>query len=190
MLPHHTDGAVIGGGGAARVGPADAGPAPDAAFREFVEGSWHRLLRTGYLLTGDYGAAEDLVQTALMRTYRHWARVRRGDAPEAYVRRVMVNITVSVWHRRRLVEHATAELPDGSGVPDHQHEYAERDALWGSVRRMPPRMRTVFVLRYFEDMSEAEVAQTMGCAVGSVKSQIARGLARLRAELDAEGGPR
>ena len=187
-LPHRTNGAVIGPG--PRVGPGGLGQSAEASFREFVEGSWHRLLRTAYLLTGDHGAAEDLVQTALMRTYRHWARIQRDGAPDAYVRRAMVNINISTWRRRRLVEHVTADVPEASGVADHQNTYAVRDELWRTVRAMPPRMRTVFVLRYFEDMSEAEVARTMGCAVGSVKSQIARGLARLRTELDAEGSAR
>ncbi len=188
-MPHHHDGTTVGRA-SARVGPRGASDPAEASFREFVEGSWHRLLRTGYLLTGDHGTAEDLVQTALMRTYKHWNRVRESQAPEAYVRRAMANITVSAWRRRRLVEHSTAHLPETAGTGDHQNEYAVRDELWRTVRAMPPRMRTVFVLRYFEDMTEAEVAQTMGCAVGSVKSQISRGLARLRAELTAEGSAR
>jgi RNA polymerase sigma-70 factor (sigma-E family) len=188
-LPHRTNGAVVGPG-TARVGPAGAGREADASFRAFVEGSWHRLLRTAYLLTGDHGTAEDLVQTALMRTYKHWGRIERGESPEAYVRRAMVNISISAWRRRRLVEHATADVPETAGAADHQQDHAVRDELWRTVCAMPPRMRTVFVLRYFEDMSEAEVARTMGCAVGSVKSQIARGLVRLRAELTAEGSTR
>ncbi|GAA1981428.1 SigE family RNA polymerase sigma factor [Catenulispora subtropica] len=167
------------------------GSAPKAvqedSFREFVEASWHRLLRTAYLLTGDHGAAEDLVQTALMRSYKHWGRIERDDAPEVYVRRVMVNANITAWRRRRVVEHFVAEPPERGGGPDHQEAHALRDELWRTVRAMPPRMRTVFVLRYFEDMSEAEVAAVMGCAVGSVKSQISRGLAKLRTELRVEG---
>jgi RNA polymerase sigma-70 factor (sigma-E family) len=188
-LPHRTNGVVVGPG-TARVGPAGADQGADASFRAFVEGSWHRLLRTAYLLTGDHGTAEDLVQTALMRTYKHWGRIERGESPEAYVRRAMANITISAWRRRRLVEHATADIPETAESADHQQDHAVRDELWRTVCAMPPRMRTVFVLRYFEDMSEAEVARTMGCAVGSVKSQIARGLARLRTELNAEGSTR
>jgi RNA polymerase sigma-70 factor (sigma-E family) len=162
--------------------------AQDESFREFVEGSWHRLLRTAYLLTGDHGTAEDLVQTALMRSYKHWGRIERTDAPEVYVRRAMVNLSISTWRRRRFVEHVVADPPEpAAGVGgDHQDAHALRDELWRTVRAMPPRMRTVFVLRYFEDLSEAEVASVMGCAVGSVKSQISRGLARLRAEFQAE----
>ncbi|GAA2046900.1 SigE family RNA polymerase sigma factor [Catenulispora yoronensis] len=167
--------------------------AQEDSFREFVEGSWHRLLRTAYLLTGDHGAAEDLVQTALMRTYKRWGAIERGDAPEVYVRRVMVNLNISAWRRRRVVEHVVAEppeRPEPGGRGDYQEAHAVRDELWRTVLTMPPRMRTVFVLRYFEDLSEAEVAAVMGCAVGSVKSQVARGLARLRAELRVEGSAR
>ncbi|NUP53297.1 MAG: SigE family RNA polymerase sigma factor [Catenulispora sp.] len=164
--------------------------AQEDSFREFVEGSWHRLLRTAYLLTADHGAAEDLVQTALMRTYKHWHRIEREDAPEVYVRRVMVNLNISAWRRRKVVEHVVAEPPERAAHPDHQETHALRDELWRTVRAMPPRMRTVFVLRYFEDLSEAEVASVMGCAVGSVKSQVSRGLARLRTELRAGGRAR
>lgn len=162
--------------------------AQEETFRQFVEGSWNRLLRTAYLLTGDHGAAEDLVQTALMRTYRHWSRVEAYEAPEAYVRRVMVNVNISAWRRRKAVVHVMAEPPEPRAVAgDHQNTYAVRDELWRAVCAMSPRMRTAFVLRYFEDLTEAEVASVMGCAVGTVKSQIARGLARLRGEVEAEG---
>ena len=165
------------GGGSAVKSPHED------SFREFVEGSWSRLLRTAYLLTGDHGAAEDLVQTALMRTYRHWHRIEAYEAPEAYVRRVMVNANISTWRRRKAVVHVMAEPPEPpAGSDDHQDAYALRDELWRAVCAMSPRMRTAFVLRYFEDLTETEVASVMGCAVGTVKSQIARGLARLRAD--------
>jgi RNA polymerase sigma-70 factor (sigma-E family) len=178
----------------ARGGGSAVKAAQEESFREFVEGSWNRLLRTAYLLTGDHGAAEDLVQTALMRTYRHWGRIETYDSPEAYVRRVMANTNVSAWRRRKAIVHVVAEPPEppartgaGFGTDDHQDAYAVRDELWRAVQAMSPRMRTAFVLRYFEDLSEAEVASVMGCAVGTVKSQIARGLAKLRTELHPEG---
>jgi RNA polymerase sigma-70 factor (sigma-E family) len=175
----------------ARSGGSAVKAAQEDSFREFVEGSWNRLLRTAYLLTGDHGAAEDLVQTALMRTYRHWGRIESYEAPEAYVRRVMVNVNISAWRRRKAVVHVMAEPPEPlSGAGDHQDAYAVRDELWRAVQAMSPRMRTVFVLRYFEDLTEAEVASVMGCAVGTVKSQIARGLAKLRTDLYAEGRTR
>ncbi|WP_230418219.1 SigE family RNA polymerase sigma factor [Catenulispora pinistramenti] len=171
-----------------RGGGAAVKAAQEESFREFVEGSWHRLLRTAYLLTGDHGAAEDLVQTALMRTYRHWGRIEDYEAPEAYVRRVMVNVNISAWRRRKAVVHVVAEPPEpAAGAGDHQNTYAVRDELWRAVCAMSPRMRTAFVLRYFEDLTEAEVATAMGCAVGTVKSQISRGLTKLRNDLQAEG---
>ena len=174
---------MIGNPEIALAGRRSAADPVDAAFREFVEGSWHRLLRTAYLLTGDHGAAEDLVQTALMRAYRHWGRIRREDAPEVYVRRVLVTANISASRRRRIREHTTAIVPERRRVDDHQDTYAVRDELWQAVRAMPSRMRAVLVLRYFDDMSEAEVAAALGCAVGTVKSQISRGLARLRVDL-------
>ncbi|MEY9862174.1 RNA polymerase sigma-70 factor (sigma-E family) [Catenulispora sp. GAS73] len=172
----------------ARGGGSAVNSPHEDSFREFVEGSWHRLLRTAYLLTGDHGAAEDLVQTALMRTYRHWNRIVAYEAPESYVRRVMVNANISAWRRRKAVVHVVAEPPEPtSGASgDHQDTYALRDELWRAVCAMSPRMRTAFVLRYFEDLTEAEVASVMGCAVGTVKSQIARGLTRLRGDLQAD----
>jgi RNA polymerase sigma-70 factor (sigma-E family) len=171
----------------ARGGGSAVNSPHEDSFREFVEGSWNRLLRTAYLLTGDHGAAEDLVQTALMRTYRHWSRIEAYEAPEAYVRRVMVNANISAWRRRRAVVQVMAEPPEPSagGSGDHQDTYALRDELWRAVCAMSPRMRTAFVLRYFEDLTEAEVASVMGCAVGTVKSQISRGLAKLRGDLQA-----
>lgn len=177
-----------------RSGGSAVKTAREDSFPEFVEASWHRLLRTAYLLTGDHGAAEDLVQSALMRSFRHWDRIERDDAPEVYVRRVMVNLNISAWRRRRVVEHSVAELPERGGTAghqaDHQEAHALRDELWRTVRAMPPKMRTVFVLRYFEDLSEAEIASVMGCAVGTVKSQISRGLAKLRTEFQVERSAR
>ena len=172
----------------ARGGGSAVNSPHEDSFREFVEGSWHRLLRTAYLLTGDHGAAEDLVQTALMRTYRHWNRIVAYEAPESYVRRVMVNANISAWRRRKAVVHVVADPPEphAGASGDHQDTYALRDELWRAVCAMSPRMRTAFVLRYFEDLTEAEVASVMGCAVGTVKSQIARGLTRLRGDLHVD----
>ena len=176
----------------ARGGGSAVNSPHEDSFREFVEGSWHRLLRTAYLLTGDHGAAEDLVQTALMRTYRHWNRIVAYEAPESYVRRVMVNANISAWRRRKAVVQVMAEPPEppAGGSGDHQDTYAVRDELWRAVCAMSPRMRTAFVLRYFEDLTEAEVASVMGCAVGTVKSQIARGLTKLRGDFQADRADR
>ncbi|GGM23118.1 DNA-directed RNA polymerase sigma-70 factor [Micromonospora sonchi] len=151
-------------------------------FREFVVEQWGPLTRTAYLLTGDRGAAEDLVQSALEKTHRRWGRVLRKDAPGVYVRRVMVNTAVSWRRRRRTVEVPLLEA-DAITAPDAYHRAENRHHLLGALRRLPPRMRAVLVLRYFEDLSETDIAQVLGCSTGTVKSQASRGLARLRADL-------
>lgn len=148
------------------------------AFSAFVAERSAALLRTAYLLTGDRGLAEDLLQTALLKTYRHWGWIRQQDRPEAFVRKVMVNSQRMVWRRRAVIEHSVADVPDRPGplaTPD-----GERDAIWQALAELPPRMRAVLVLRYWEDLSEKDTAAVLGCSVGSVKSQASRGLARLR----------
>ncbi len=156
-------------------------------FREFVLARSPGLLGTAYALTGDRGMAEDLLQTALLKTYRHWSDVRRSDRPEAYVRRVMANQRISWWRRRRVAESGTT-VPDRAGPVPYPVE--ERDELWQALQELPPRMRAVLVLRYWEDLPEAEVAEILACSVGTVKSQASRGLQRLRAVLTAETTPK
>ena len=158
----------------------DAGAEDD--FRDFVVARTPALLGTAYALTGDRGLAEDLLQTALLKTYRRW-RVVRDEHPEAYVRRVMTNQQISWWRRRRVAE-SGRPLPDRAG-PDRPSGIEDRDELWRALRQLPPRTRAVVVLRYWEDLSEAEVAGILGCSVGSVKSQASRGLHRLRDVLAA-----
>ncbi|MFC4021138.1 SigE family RNA polymerase sigma factor [Micromonospora sp. GCM10011542] len=148
----------------------------DPDFREFVEVRYPDLLRTAYLLTGSRDAAQDLVHEALLKVMRHWLRV---DDPMAYVRRAMVNERNSRWRRRGLRELLTAAIPDRPS-PDATDAVVVRDELLAALDRLPNRMRTVLVLRYWEDLSEATVAEAMGCSVGTVKSQAARGLTRLR----------
>ncbi|NUR69929.1 MAG: SigE family RNA polymerase sigma factor [Hamadaea sp.] len=149
-------------------------------FREFVEARYVELLRIAYLLTGSTHEAEDLVQSALVRTMRAWSRV---DEPMPYVRRVMVNQHISVWRRVRRRELVTDSPPD-VGFTDAAEAIAQRHAVRDALRSLPPRTRAVVVLRYLGDMSEAEVAAALGCSLGNVKSHASRGLARLRAVLD------
>jgi len=153
----------------------------DPDFREFVEVRYADLLRTAYLLTGSRDAAQDLVHEALLKVMRHWRRV---DEPMAYVRRAMVNERTSRWRRLGLRELLTSTVPDRAG-PDSTDAVVVRDELLAALDRLPVRMRTVLVLRFWEDLPEAEVAEAMGCSVGTVKSQAARGLARLREVLAA-----
>ncbi|WP_020576379.1 SigE family RNA polymerase sigma factor [Actinopolymorpha alba] len=155
----------------------------EEAFRDFVNARWHSLLRTAYLLVGDYGYAEDLVQVALVRTHRRWLKIERIDAPDAYLRKVLVNLASSHWRRRlRFRESLVAEPPDGT-EDDAAAVSDQRDEVWAALRSLPPRMRAVLVLRYFEDLSEVETAAILGCSTGTVKSQASRGLDRLRGVL-------
>lgn len=147
-------------------------------FRAFVSAQAGPLLRTAFLLTSDRGLAEDLVQSALCTTYLHWNKVMRYDRPEAYVRKVMLNERRSFW-RRRKGEELTAVPPD-RGLPDAANVIGVRDELWTELRRLAPRTRAVVVLRYWEDRSEAQTADLLGCSVGTVKKLASVGLARLR----------
>jgi RNA polymerase sigma-70 factor (sigma-E family) len=157
-------------------------------FREFVVSRSPALLVTAYLLTGDRGTAEDLLQTALLKTHRHWDRIRAGGNPEAYVRRVMANQRISWWRRRQLrVAESDRPLPD-LPARDDGDRIEQRDELWRALRQVPPRTRAVLVLRYWEDLSEEETARILNCSVGTVKSQASRGLRRLRDVLAGSAG--
>lgn len=145
-------------------------------FTRFVAARSGRLIRTAYVLAGDQHAAEDLLQSALTRTAARWRHV--GDNPEAYVRRVMYNEQINRW-RRRGRESAMADVPDRA-VGDRAGEVDLRLALEQALLALPPRKRAVLVLRYFEDLPEGEVAQILGCSVGTVRSQTHKALARLR----------
>ena len=156
--------------------------AHDEEFHAFVVARSASLIRTAYLLTGDQGHAEDLLQTALLKTYRHWPRLHAPSNAEAFVRRVMVTSYASWWRRRRPDERSVAELPDRAGNESVGTD-GVRDEIWRALATLPPRMRAVLVLRYWEDLSEAETARILNCARGTVKSQASRGLERLRTEL-------
>jgi RNA polymerase sigma-70 factor (sigma-E family) len=149
-------------------------------FAEFVRLRERALQRTAWLLTGDQAIAEDLVQTALARTWPHWERIRRRDDPEVYVRRVMVN-TWSTWGRRRWHREQVVEvMPDSAADSDVAAEVAIRVAVRSALETLTERQRTVVVLRIFDDLTEAQVARVLGCAIGTVKSTMSQALARLR----------
>lgn len=150
-------------------------------FAEFVVARQAALLRTAYLLTGHAHDAEDLVQTTLVKVVPQWRRIH--DNPEPYVRRVMVNENISRWRRRRWREHSTDAVPDVlAHAPDHAALLAVRDALTG----LAPRQRAVLVLRYYDGLSESEIAASLGITPGTVKSQARDGLARLRLVLQSD----
>ncbi|MDH6463299.1 RNA polymerase sigma-70 factor (sigma-E family) [Micromonospora sp. A200] len=148
-------------------------------FHEFVVHRSPALSRTAYLLTGDHQLAEDLLQSALARTYRHWRRIRGGD-PDAYVRRVMYHQQVSWWRRRRLTERLESE-PTDRPAADHTDATALRLSLAAALRQLSPRQRAVIVLRFYEDLTEAQVADVLGCSVGTVKRHGHDAVRRLRA---------
>jgi RNA polymerase sigma-70 factor (sigma-E family) len=161
----------------------------DASFEEFVAGSSARLFTMATLLTGGHRAeAEDLLQGAFERAYRRWGRISRRADPEPYVRQILVNASVDRWRRlRRHPEAPLAVTAVDPGTADTAAAIADRDLLLRGLAALPPRQRAVLVLRYFEDLSEAQTATVLGCTVGTVKSQTARGLARLRDGVGAAG---
>ncbi|MDG4793552.1 SigE family RNA polymerase sigma factor [Micromonospora sp. WMMD1082] len=163
---------------------ADSSPLEEE-FRDFVTARSGALLRTAYLLTGDWGIAEDLLQTALTKTYLAWKRLGRIEAIEPYARRVMVNTSTSWWRRRWHGERPTEVLPERAAA-DEIEQQLDRDVLWRHLRALPARQRAVLVLRFYEDMSEAQTAALLGISPGTVKSQTFRALATLRRRMGAE----
>jgi RNA polymerase sigma-70 factor (sigma-E family) len=158
-------------------------PQDEAAFRDFAAAARPRLVRTAYLLCGDSHEAHDLVQVTLMRVHRRWRSIERTDQPQAYARRVLINLAASLWRRRLRAPLLALTAAGDPGAPDPTAAFADRAELWEAVMALPPRTRAVLVLRYFEDLSEAETAAALGCSIGSVKSQASRGIARLRETL-------
>ena len=150
----------------------------DDELADFVRARYPHLLRRGYLLTGSQLAAEDLVQEALARCCTAWRR-RPVNEPDAYVQRVMINVLISRSRLRRFREDATANVPEVA-ASDLTSQHADRDAVWRALQRTPPRQRAVLVLRFYEDMTESEIAACLDITVGTVRSQTAKGLARLR----------
>ncbi|HST65993.1 MAG TPA: SigE family RNA polymerase sigma factor [Mycobacteriales bacterium] len=162
-------------------------------FRAYVAARGAALLRTAVLITGDRGLAEDLVQTALVRTYGSWGRIQRREAVDAYVRRVMVNTYVNWWRRRWRGELPTESLPERP-APDALSRVDDGLSLHDALARLPRRMRAVVVLRYYDDLPDREIAAILGCSTGTVRSQASRALDKLRSDgalaLDFERGGR
>ncbi|HUC56772.1 MAG TPA: SigE family RNA polymerase sigma factor [Streptosporangiaceae bacterium] len=151
-------------------------------FARFVEARERTLQRTAWMLTGDWALAEDLVQTALAKAWLRWERITRRDDPEIYVRRAMLN-TWLTWRRRRWhSEKASAELPDSAAPGDLAAEIAARETVRQVLTRLTDKQRAVLVLRVVDDLSEAQVAQVLNCAVGTVKSTMSQALAKLRGD--------
>jgi RNA polymerase sigma-70 factor (sigma-E family) len=175
VLSFDTPGALARGG--ERVRDEDR-----ESFDAFVRARLPELLRFGRALTGSSEAAADLVQDALERTLVAWHRLESRDEPEGYVRRIMVNRNISVWRKLRR-EHVVADVHD-RGFEDRRFDHD----MWHALSTLPPRQRAVIVLRYYEDLSEADIARVLGCSVGTVKSQASKALAKLRTTVQREVG--
>jgi RNA polymerase sigma-70 factor (sigma-E family) len=153
----------------------------DIEFREFVISRGRSLLHSAYLLTGNLSDAEDLVQSALAKTYQAWDRIEDRKALDGYVRRAMVNTHISWWRRRKVDEYPTDDIPD-QPVADASVTSELHDSLRRAIERLPQRMRAAVVLRFLEDMTEAEVADVLGVSQGTVKSTVSRAVAKLRTD--------
>lgn len=164
--------------------PVETAPAR-VSFDEFVASRGAALQRTAALLTGDWALAEDLLQTSLARAYPRWDRIVRDD-PEAYVRKVLVNTWSSWWRRKWRGEQPADRLPDHA-APDVFADRDRRDAVRRALAGLPTRQRAVVVLRFHEDLTEAQVAHLLGVSVGTVKSQTSKALAKLRADAALTG---
>lgn len=152
-------------------------PAAEEDFRDFVANRQRQLLRSAWLLTGDWGAAEDLVQTALLHAWRHWPRVMRSGGADAYVRTVLLNCYRRSWRRRWHGEVSTGAVPDEVGL---EVDVSSRVGLRRAIGELPPRQRAVVVLRYFDGLSVEETAAVMSTSEGTVKSQTSKALAQMR----------
>ena len=161
------------------------------AFGEYVRTRSQVLLRAAQGMTGSRADAEDLVQATLVKAYQSWDRIEDPAALDAFVRRVMVNTHISGWRRRRVNEYPTDELPDSASDADATSDSDLHDVVQRAIDRLPRQMRAAVMLRFYDDMTESEVAAVLGVSVGTVKSTVARAVAKLRkdTELSADSLP-
>jgi len=161
----------------------------EEAFQSFIVARSGALLRTAYLLVGDRHRAEDLLQTALVKTFVKWPGIRDAGALEGYVRRTMATTATSWWRGRPFRERTVDRLPEPAprdGTGDAPDARLEHDAMWARLREIPVKQRAVLVLRYYEGLAESEIADVLGISRGTVKSHSSRGIAALRRRLDQE----
>lgn len=154
---------------------------PPQSFEDFVTARWAALYRTAHLLTGDPTAAEDLLQTTLVKVFAQWPRVQRADAPDAYVRKMLLNEMLGERRKSGRRAQKAHLVPVPTVAMDPAAASSTRMDLWAQVQVLPPRQRAVLVLRYYEDLSEAEIAGVLGVSTGTVKSQASLALRTLRA---------
>ncbi|MGW7195269.1 SigE family RNA polymerase sigma factor [Streptomyces chryseus] len=171
---------------ATKAATGAATPTPCPSFSTYVRARGPVLLRTARSLTANPCDAEDLLQTALTKTYVAWDRIEDHRAVDGYVRRALINTRTSQWRKRKVDEYATDELPEPGAAlatgpaADPAEQQALRDAMWRAVMKLPDRQRAMVVLRYYEDLSEVRTAEVLGVSVGTVKSAVSRALGKLR----------
>ena len=156
-------------------------------FEEYAAQVWPWLYRTSYLLAGSHTDAEDLAQQTLLQAYRSWAKVAVADEPRAYLRRMLTNLYVSQRRPRARRLELLSQAPPEPRTTTPQPGPEDRMTLWPHVASLPARQRAVVVLRYYEQLSEAEIADVLGCSTGNVKSTAHRALRALRAAIDEDG---
>ncbi|PRH80816.1 SigE family RNA polymerase sigma factor [Streptomyces solincola] len=171
--------------------PAAAHASIYPSFTSYVRARGPVLLRTARSLTANPSDAEDLLQTALTKTYVAWERIEDHRALDGYVRRALINTRTSQWRKRRVDEYVCEELPEPHLPPaaDPAEQQALRDAMWRAVLKLPARQRAMVVLRYYEDLSEAQTAEVLGVSVGTVKSAVSRALGKLREDPELAPAP-
>jgi RNA polymerase sigma-70 factor (sigma-E family) len=158
------------------------------SFSAYVKARQPVLLRTARSLTANPCDAEDLLQTALAKTYVAWERIEDHRALDGYVRRALLNTRTSQWRKRKVDEFACEELPEpeGAQAADPAEQQALHDAMWRAIMKLPVRQRAMVVLRYYEDLSEVQTAEVLGVSVGTVKSAVSRALGKLREDPELE----
>jgi RNA polymerase sigma-70 factor (sigma-E family) len=165
-------------------GTSSASEEVKVTYEEFARARLTTLARYAVMLTGNRHSAEDLVQETMVRTQLKWRKVSRADAPEQYVKRMMVNIYLD-WQRgswwKRV--HVRADAGAGLGVPDTSEGTADRDAIWQAISVLPRQQRAALVLRFYEDLPDAEIAEVLGCTVGTARGYVSKALTALRARL-------
>lgn len=157
-------------------------------YEEYVGARWTALYRTAYLLTGNHADAEDLAQTTMVKAYQSWSKVVGAESPDAYVRRILTNAYLSSRRPLRVTrERLVDEPPDTAVSASDDHD---RLVLWPHIASLSPRQRAVVVLRYYEDLSEQQIADVLGCSTGTVKSTASDAVRALRSRIAAtEGDP-
>jgi RNA polymerase sigma-70 factor (sigma-E family) len=159
----------------------------DNAYVEFVNGASRALRRTAYLVCGDWGQAEDLVQEALLKLYVAWPRVASAEGVHAYARRTVVNVAIDAGRKSSKLQRTSEEIPDLPDGHDAVGQLDTRSVVMDGLRELPARARACVVLRYFDDLSVEDTARTLGVTTGTVKSQTSRGLELLRATFERAG---